>query len=257
MKTLIDNFFNLTAAEDSWRLLLYGLLNLLKLVAVSSVLALIVGAVFLSMRRSHRKWLSGVQIWLIDIVRGIPPLVLLVVVYYLVPPIGPITINTFTAAVATFGVVQGAYVSEILRGGLAAVDRGQYEASAALGLRPRQVVRHVISPQVFRVVIPPMTSQATQLVRDASLTFFIGYEEIVTRSREAVSLTSNSTPYTMALVIYAVLLLTLQYIARRLEAARVPEEKSKDVRQRLRRLRRATGPGRVGYPQIPWRARGS
>jgi His/Glu/Gln/Arg/opine family amino acid ABC transporter permease subunit len=213
------------------------------------------GGLFLAMRRAHQRWLSHAQVWLIDTVRGIPPLVLLVVVYYLVPPIGPIAINTFTAAVITFGVVQGAYVSEILRGGLAAVDPGQYEASAALGLKPRQMVRHVISPQVFRVVIPPMTSQATQLVRDASLTFFIGYEEIVTRAREAVSLTSNSTPYTMALFIYAVLLLSMQYIARRLEAAPMPEEKSKDVRQRFGKQRRIAGPGRVGYPQIFRRSR--
>jgi polar amino acid transport system permease protein len=156
----------------------------------------------------------------VDLARALPPLVSLVIVFYLMPPINGFALDTFSAAVLTFGIVQGAYVSEIYRGGLLAVPRGQYEASAALGLSAASSARFVIGPQVLRVIIPPLTSQLTQLVRDSSLAFFIGYEEVISRAKQAVTLTSNSTPYTMAVVIYAVLLISMQLISTSLERRR-------------------------------------
>lgn len=229
MDAIIENFFNVDVARTSIPLLWVGVIALIKLVVVSGVCALVVGVVLLRISLSPRAWVSKSQEWFVDTVRALPPLVLLVVVYYLTPPIGTYSLDAFQAAVIVFAVIQGAYVAEILRGGLAAVSQGQYEAGSALGLTPTKVARFVIAPQVLRVVIPPMTSQATMLVRDASLTFFIGYGEVVVRAHQAVTLTSNSTPYTMALGIYFVVLLVLQYISRRLEKRQGSGRKSVNV----------------------------
>lgn len=220
MDALIDNFFNAQAFQSAWGLMWRGLLNLLQLVVVSFAVALVVGAVLLWLRTSRFRLVRSAQVWFIDTIRALPPLVSLVIVFYLVPPIYGFTLNTFWTAVLTFGLIQGAYISEIYRGGLAAISSGQYEAASAVGFSPVQTVRYIIAPQVFRVIIPPLTSQATQLVRDSSLTFFIGYEEVVTRARQAVTLTSNSTPYTIAVVLYGVILISLQLISSRLERQR-------------------------------------
>lgn len=220
MERVLDNFFNPQAFEASRTLLWLGTLNLLKLVLVAFVVALVLGIAFAAMRSSNRAALRSAQIWLVDTVRALPPLVSLVIVFYLVPPINGVALDTFTAAVLTFGIVQGAYISEIYRGGLLAVPKGQHEASAALGLDTYSSARFVIGPQVVRVIIPPLTSQFTQLVRDSSLTFFIGYEEVISRAKQAVTMTSNSTAYTVAVVIYAGLLISMQLISTSLERRR-------------------------------------
>ncbi len=229
MDAIIENFFNAGAARTSLPLLWVGLIALVKLVVVAGLCSLVVGVVLLRIGLSQRNWLGKANTWFVDTIRAVPPLVLLVVVYYLTPPIGGYSIDAFQAAVIVFAVIQGAYVAEILRGGLAAVSQGQYEAGSALGLTPLKVARLVIAPQLLRVVIPPMTSQATMLVRDASLTFFIGYGEVVVRAHQAVTLTANSTPYTMALGIYFVILVVLQYISRRLERPQGSGRKSVNV----------------------------
>jgi polar amino acid transport system permease protein len=214
---IVDNFFNAAAFDSSRTLLWLGTVNLLRLVLVAFVVALVLGILFASMRTSHRRPLRSAQIWLVDVARALPPLVSLVIVFYLMPPINGVALGTFEAAVLTFGVVQGAYISEIYRGGLLAVPRGQHDAAAALGMSTLMTARFVVGPQVLRVITPPLTSQFTQLVRDSSLTFFIGYEEVISRAKQAVSISSNSTPYTAAVVIYGVLLISMQLLSTYLE----------------------------------------
>lgn len=220
MTAILENFFDRTVFRRSTTLLWIGIGNLLRLALVAFLLALVLGIVLAATRNSRVAVLQRAQIWFVDVVRALPPLVSLVIVFYLTPPIYGFSLSTYQAAVLTFGLVQGAYVGEIYRGGLLAVSRGQHEAATALGMTALQTGLYVVAPQVFRVIIPPLTSQATQLVRDSSLTFFIGYQEVVTQAKLAVTANSNSTPYTMAIGIYAVLLVSLQLLSTALERRR-------------------------------------
>ena len=217
MTAILENFFDPTVFRRSTTLLWIGVGNLLRLALVAFLLALVLGIVLAAMRNSRIPALQQAQIWFVDVVRALPPLVSLVIVFYLTPPVYGFSLSTYQAAVLTFGIVQGAYVGEIYRGGLLAVSRGQHEAATALGMTALQTGLYVVAPQVLRVIIPPLTSQATQLVRDSSLTFFIGYQEVVTQAKLAVTANSNSTPYTMAIGIYAVLLVSLQLLSTTLE----------------------------------------
>jgi His/Glu/Gln/Arg/opine family amino acid ABC transporter permease subunit len=201
----------------STTLLWIGIGNLVRLAVVAFLLALILGIVFAAVRNSRFAALRRAEIGFVDVVRSLPPLVSLVIVFYLTPPVHGFSLNTYQAALLTFGIIQGAYVGEIYRGGLLAVSKGQHEAATALGLTGVQTGLYIVAPQVFRVIIPPLTSQATQLVRDSSLTFFIGYQEVVTQAKLAVTANSNSTPYTMAIGIYAALLVSLQLASTYLE----------------------------------------
>jgi His/Glu/Gln/Arg/opine family amino acid ABC transporter permease subunit len=220
MKAILANFFAPSVYQRSKTLLWIGIVNLARLAAVAFAVALVLGIVFAALRNSRWAAIRHAQIWFIDVVRSLPPLVSLVVVFYLTPPIHGFSLSAYQAAVLTFGIIQGAYIGEIYRGGLLAVSRGQHEAAMALGLTNLQTNVYVVAPQVFRVIIPPLTSQATQLVRDSSLTFFIGYQEVVTQAKLAVTAYSNSTPYTMAIAIYALLLVSLQVVSTQLERRR-------------------------------------
>lgn len=220
MDAIVENFFNAEVFQRSLTLMWLGTLSLLRLVVAAFILALVVGAVLAAFRSSSLRSLRTFQAWFVDVARAAPPLVSLVIVFYLIPPINGVSLGNFEAAVLTFGLVQGAYISEIYRGGLAAIPRGQHEAATSLGMSSLTATRYVIVPQVLRVITPPLTSQLTQLVRDSSLTFFVGYEEVITRAKQAVTSTSNSTPYTMAVVIYATLLISMQLISTYLERRR-------------------------------------
>jgi polar amino acid transport system permease protein len=220
MDAILENFFNAEALESSITLLWLGFVNLVRLVVASFALALVLGLLFAAMGMSRWRAMRSAQVWLVDLARAVPPLVSLVIVFYLMPPINGMALGTFEAAILTFGIVQGAYISEIYRGGLLAIPRGQHDAAAALGMGAITASRFVIAPQVLRVITPPLTSQATQLVRDSSLSFFIGYEEVISRAKQAVTITSNSTPYTAAVVIYATLLISMQLTSTYLERRR-------------------------------------
>lgn len=217
MREFFDTFFNGKAFEQSRYLLWLGCLGTLRFVGAAFVSGVVVGVALNAVRASRLPILRWVAQTLVDLVRAVPPLVSLVAVFFLVPSIGGLTLDTFWAMVVTFSLVEGAYISEILRGGRRAVDIGQTDAAAALGMTVYKSARHVVAPQMSRVILPPMTSQFTQLVRDSSLGFFIGYQDLVTRAREGVRLTSNPTPYMAAVIVYAVVLSVLQVTSSWLE----------------------------------------
>lgn len=217
MQGLIDNFLNVEVFFDSLTLLWLGFLFTLKLVAGAFILALILGLPVVYFRTRRSRIVRNATIFYLDVSRAIPPLVSLVLAYYALPAMIGLSMTTLQAAIITFGLIQAAYVGEIYRGGIIAIDRGQIDAATAFGLSDFQAARLVLIPQIARVVIPPLTSQATQVVRDSSLAFFIGYAELLTRAREAQNLFSNSTPILAAAGMYCILMLLMQALSYRLE----------------------------------------
>jgi polar amino acid transport system permease protein len=218
MRAIEDNFFDLDALDESLTLLWLGMQLTLKLVVLAFIVALVLGGA-VAWLRAHRHWAARrIAATYVDLLRATPPLVTLVVIHFVVPAIVPeLSFTTFQSAVIAFGLVHSAYISEIYRGGILAIDPGQGEAATSLGLSPFQSARLVLVPQITRVVIPPLTSQATQMVRDSSLAFIIGYAELLSRAREAEALTANATPLFGAAVVYMVLLLGLQGVSYHLE----------------------------------------
>lgn len=217
MQGIVDNFLNLVVLDKSLTLLWIGFVFTIKLVVSAFLLALVAGFLLVYLRTSRRPALRNIAIAYIDIVRSIPPLVSLVLVYYALPIATGISLDTLSAAILTFGLIQAAYVSEIYRGGLNAIVQGQYDALHALGFKKFLGYRLVIAPQIFRIILPTLTSQATQMVKDSPLAFYIGYAELLTRAREASNLFSNFTPLFAAAGIYCAILLLLQYISYQLE----------------------------------------
>jgi His/Glu/Gln/Arg/opine family amino acid ABC transporter permease subunit len=119
----------------------------------------------------------------IEIVRGMPALTLLFLIYFGLVPAG-IVLNSFLAAVVALGLNGAAYLAEVYRAGIQAVDSGQREAAQMLGLRRSQVMREVILPQAVPIVLPPMGNYLVSLLKDTSIASLISAPELMLRSRD-------------------------------------------------------------------------
>jgi polar amino acid transport system permease protein len=138
--------------------------------------------------------------------RAIPILVLLIVIYYALPFVG-LRLTAFTSAVMALSLVSAAYSAEILRAGIEGVPRGQSEAARALGLTKLRQMTDVILPQAVKLVIPPLTSNAINVMKDTSLASVVAMPDLLKQATQAQALAANPTPLISAALIYIVLLL--------------------------------------------------
>lgn len=152
---------------------------------VSFLLAAVLGVVVAAARRSSNRLLSAVAATWITVLRGVPPLVWLFIVYFGVT-IGGAKFTPITAAIITFGVVGSAYLAEAYRAGLDAVPKPQREALAALSVPRMAAMRLVILPQAFPVIISTCASYGIHLLKDTALASLIGVQEMTYIASDSV-----------------------------------------------------------------------
>ncbi|WP_128254127.1 amino acid ABC transporter permease [Falsirhodobacter deserti] len=205
MPGIIEMFFNLDIMRQSLPLLLGGLWMTLKLCAVVIGLGL-VGGLFLSLAAtSPRRWLRWPAMAVIDLMRALPPLVLLIFIYSGLPFAG-VEMPAFAAVAIAFLLNNSAYYAEVYRAGLQSLPRGQWEAARATGLSMPQTLRHVIIPQAVRNVLPDLLSNTVEVVKLTSLASVVSLAELLYQANMARSVTYNSSPLVLAAAIYLVLL---------------------------------------------------
>ena len=161
---LIETFFNLRVLRETLPLLLEGLGITVLLGVVSIAMGTTSGLLLALLRVFGAKPLQALARIYIDVLRSIPLLVLLVLVYYALPFVG-VRLSSFAAAVAALSLVSCAYVAEIFRAGIEAIPRGQLEAAAAIGLGFFNTMRDVVLPQALRIVTPPLTSNCINVLK--------------------------------------------------------------------------------------------
>jgi polar amino acid transport system permease protein len=144
----------------------------------------------------------------IDVFRSIPLLVLLVLVYYALPFVG-IRMSSFASAATAITLVSCAYTAEIFRAGLEAIPKGQFEAADAIGLGFFNSMRDVILPQALRIVVPPLTSNCINVLKDTALASVVAMPDLLKQATQAQALSANPTPLIGAAVLYLLLLLPL------------------------------------------------
>jgi polar amino acid transport system permease protein len=218
MDALAHHFFNSGALWQARTMLLQGAVGSVKLGIATLVFAPVFGIVVFALGRSRWRSVRIATEWFTDLMRAFPLLVFLVVTYYLLLPLLNLRVDPFLAAAVAFSLKHGVYFAEIYRSAWLAVDRGQVQAAHSLGLSAWRTIQLVIVPQVVLIVMPAFTSQATLILRDLPLAFIIGYFEVLTSARAAQVFTRNASPLVGAIVVYAVALLLLQWVAGRVEA---------------------------------------
>jgi polar amino acid transport system permease protein len=205
---LSTTFFNWHVLREAWPMLLAGLGVTVALGAVSIVAGLISGMGLALVRLYAVRPLKAVARLYIDVFRSLPLLVLLVLVYYALPFIG-IRLSSFAAAASALSLVSCAYSAEIFRAGIEAVPKGQFEAAAAIGLKWSHAMRDVVLPQALRIVMPPLTGNCINVLKDTALASVVAMPELLKQATQAQALAANPTPLIGAAVLYLALLLPL------------------------------------------------
>jgi len=200
-----ETFLNWDVLRASFPLLLSGLGVTARLGLVSIVVGLVLG-LFVALARIYAIQPFRLIFRLyIDIFRSVPLLVLLIVIYYALPFVG-IRLSPFMSAVCALTLVSGAYTAEIFRAGIEAIPRGQFEASQALGLSYRYMMTDVILPQAIRIVIPPLTNNCINVIKDTALASVVAMPDLLKQATQAQALEANPTPLIVAALMYVAIL---------------------------------------------------
>jgi polar amino acid transport system permease protein len=187
------------------------------LALLAELLGIVLGLVLALMKIGRSKILSAPAQVYIDVFRGTPLLVQIIFIYFATPNIGIRIESLFFAGLVALTLNSAAYVAEIFRSGIQSIDKGQMEAGRASGLTYAQTMRHIIVPQAFRRVIPPLTNEFVMLIKDTSIVSVIGLEELLRSARVIQSATANATPLVAAALFYLAICLPLIYLANGLE----------------------------------------
>ncbi len=213
---LIDTFFNVPVLIRTFPLLMSGLWITLQIGVVSILAGLVLGLGLALVRLYGPFWLQLLARAYINFMRSIPLLVLLIIIYYALPFVG-IRLSPFLSAVSALSLVSAAYTAEIFRAGIEAVPKGQFEASSALGLSYRHMMVDVVLPQAIRIVIPPLTNNCINVMKDTALASVVAMPDLLKQATQAQALAANPTPLIGAAIIYVAFLLPLVAAVSRLE----------------------------------------
>lgn len=196
--------------------LAWGLWTTLWISFVSGAFGLFIGLFTGLCRLSKNPTLHDLSTLYVELVRGTPLLVQIFIFYFFIGTV--LNLSREFAGVAALALFTGAYVAEIVRAGVQSIARGQDEAARSLGLNATQSMRHVILPQAFKRVLPPLAGQFISLVKDTSLVSVIAITELTKSGREAIT-TSFSTfeIWFCVAALYLVINLPLSHLAGRLE----------------------------------------
>jgi glutamate/aspartate transport system permease protein len=225
-------FFQQTPDGDAfyWEWILSGLVWTLAVSAAAWIIAMAIGSVMGVIRTTERPWLVRFGNAWVELFRNIPLLVQMFLWYFVIPefipPLKSWMTSTepiyaqFLSAILCLGLFTSARIAEQVRAGIQSLPRGQRMAGRAMGLSESQVYRYVLLPMAFRIVIPPLTSETMNLIKNSSIALTIGLMELTFRSREMGEYTFNFfEAFSAATLIYIVIAMTanrvMAYVERR------------------------------------------
>ena len=206
----MEKFFDMTL------LILEGAEVTLEIFFVTLILSLPLGALAALGRISSFapiRYFMELYVW---IMRGTPLMLQLLFVYFALPMVG-IMLPDVAAALFAFTLNYAAYFAEVFRAGIQAIPRGQYEAAKALGLKHWQMMRYIIFPQVLRVVLPPISNETINLVKDTSLIYILAMNDLLRVARTIVQREFDMTPFVIAGLFYLGMTAVLTWIFKKLE----------------------------------------
>ncbi len=214
-------FYRNFIEDNRYMYLVRGLGTTLSITFLSLLLGLVIGFVVAIIRCTYQKtgklaFLDTITRLYVSIMRGTPVMIQLMIIYFVI--LLPIGIEKFTAAVLCFGINSGAYVSEIVRGGIMSIDDGQLEAGRSLGFNYVATMWYIIIPQAIKAVLPALANEFIALLKETSVAFYIGVADLTQGGLKIRSITySNFMPLIAIAVVYLVLVLGLSYLVSLLE----------------------------------------
>jgi polar amino acid transport system permease protein len=198
-------------------ILLQGLWLTIVVTVGSLLLSTVLGLVWALMRVSGIKVLEAISRTVVNVIRGIPILVQLFYIYFVLPELG-LTLTALQASIIGLGVAYSAYQAENFRAGIEAIDHGQVEAAQSLGMGWGLTMRRVILPQAVRIVLPPYGNTMVMMLKDSSQASTITVAELTLKGQMlAASTFKNSTVFTLVAALYLVMSVPLIILVGRME----------------------------------------
>lgn len=197
--------------------LLQGAVISVELFAATVVLALPLGLPICLGENSRIVPIRWICKAFVFVFRGTPLMLQLFFFYFFFPIVLGIRMSAFPTAVLTFVLNYAAYFAEIYRGGLNSIDKGQYEAAYSLGVSHRQTLFDIVLPQMFRVVLPPVSNEIITLIKDTALASAITLADIMRVSEQLVNRDGTLVPYVLAAVIYLIFTWLITLVLGRVE----------------------------------------
>src|SRR6185436_15688170 len=183
----------------------------------SLLLSTVLGMVWALMRVSGIGVLTGFSGGLINVIRGIPIIVLLFYLYFVMPEFG-VTLSALQAAILGLGIAYSAYQAENFRAGIEAIDKGQIEAAQAIGMGWGQTMRRVVLPQAVRIVLPPYGNIMIMMLKDSSQASTITVAELALQGKLIASSTfKNTSVFTLVALMYLTMSIPLILLVRHFE----------------------------------------
>jgi len=198
-------------------ILLKGAVVTIEITFCSFILSTVLGLALALMRVSHHRIVSNAAATFINVIRGLPIIVQLFYIYFVLPDLG-VQLSAFQAAFIGLGVAYSVYQAENFRAGIEAIDHGQIEAAQSIGMRGAMIMRRVVLPQAFRIALPPYGNTLVMMLKDSSLASTITVAEMTRAGQLIASSTfQNMTVFTLVALLYLGLSLPLVYGLRRIE----------------------------------------
>jgi len=183
----------------------------------SLLLSTVLGLVWALMRVSGIGVLTGFSGGLINVIRGIPIIVLLFYLYFVMPEFG-VTLSALQAAILGLGIAYSAYQAENFRAGIEAIDKGQIEAAQAIGMSWWQTMRRVVLPQAVKIVLPPYGNVMIMMLKDSSQASTITVAELALQGKLIASSTfKNTSVFTLVALMYLTMSIPLILLVRHFE----------------------------------------
>ena len=202
---------------DMALLICQGAVVTLEIFCTTLVLSIPIGALAALGRISKFKPLSYLMEFYVWIMRGTPLMLQLLFVYFALPMIG-LKLPDIAAALLAFTLNYAAYFAEIFRAGLQAIPRGQFEAAHVLGLSHWHTMKRIVFPQVLRIVLPPISNETINLVKDTSLIYILAMNDLLRVARTIVQREFDMTPFVIAGIFYLAMTAILTWAFKKLEA---------------------------------------
>ncbi len=210
--------FDFTAVVPSIPYILKGIGITVQIVLGATVIGLILGILLALCKIGKITFLKVLADFYTSIFRGTPLVLQLLIIYYAFPQMFEINIEPMPAAIIAFGLNSGAYISEIIRGGINAVDKGQMEASLALGIPYSKMMKDIILPQAMKNILPALMNEFITLNKESAIVTVIGALDIM---RRAYIVAGDSYRYLESLmiagVIYYIMTIILTFLGKMLE----------------------------------------
>lgn len=195
--------------DDRYKYILEGLLNTVVMAFFAVIIGIILGLIVSIIRNDYEvnkkhKILNFISKMYVEIIRGTPVILQLMIIYYVI--FKSVNINIILVGIIAFGINSGAYVSEIIRSGIKSIDKGQMEAGLSLGLKYKQVMKLIVLPEAFKNILPSLGNEFITLLKETSVGAYIGIIEL-TKSGDIIA--SRTYDYFFPLIIVALVYLIL------------------------------------------------